>query len=209
MKNRQKSLIVMIALALMILLACQDHAEELGTDENSSSSNDLATETDEEKENDADLEHVEEPEDMEQEETTDDLDEDVKKEEDASASQGNDAVIPTKTEYLDRLNQMEEADRQIEPESTMPDLEEQEAERYQKWDDELNQIYAILTEQLSPEKMEELRVEQREWVANRDEEALVSSLDYEDDETEALEYVATQATLTRERCYVLVSEYME
>src|SRR5690625_1490331 len=180
MKHKQKQLIEMIALALMILLACQDSAEEIGTEENSSPTDERTTETDDEEEaNDADLEHVDEPEDTEREETTDDLDEDVKREEDGSASQENGVVIPTKTEYLDRLNQMEEADRQIEPESTMTDLEEQEAERYQKWDDELNQIYAILTEQLSPEKMEELRVEQRDWVVNRDERALVSSLEYE------------------------------
>ena len=56
--------------------------------------------------------------------------------------------------------------------------------------------------------MEKLKEEQRDWITYRDETAKASSLKYEGGSTEALEYVATQAILTRERCYVLVAKYM-
>jgi len=117
--------------------------------------------------------------------------------------------VRTKGEYLEKLNEMEEADRYAEVGTTIADLEEQEAERYEKWDQELNKIYDLLTVQLRPEEMDDLREEQRDWIDYRDETAKESSLEYEGGSTEALEYVATQATLTRERCYLLVSQYME
>ncbi|WP_026672664.1 lysozyme inhibitor LprI family protein [Alkalihalobacterium bogoriense] len=114
-----------------------------------------------------------------------------------------------KGDYLKKLNEMEEADRQLEPGVTMAELEEQEEERYRKWDEELNKIYGVLKEQLKPEEMDKLREEQREWIIYRDNTAKESSLKYEGGSTETLEYIATQATLTRERCYELVAKYMQ
>lgn len=114
-----------------------------------------------------------------------------------------------KGDYLKKLNEMEEADRQLESGVTMAELEEQEEERYRKWDEELNKIYGVLKEQLKPEEMDKVREEQREWIINRDNTAKESSLKYEGGSTETLEYIATQATLTRERCYELVAKYME
>ncbi|OCA87803.1 hypothetical protein A8F94_08140 [Bacillus sp. FJAT-27225] len=114
----------------------------------------------------------------------------------------------TKDEYLKKLNEMEEEDRHSEVGETTVELEKQEAERYKKWDKELNEIYAVLKEQLSPEQMDKVREEQRNWVKERDETAKESSLKYKGGTYEALEYVATQASLTRERCYALVAKYM-
>ncbi|UOE94583.1 lysozyme inhibitor LprI family protein [Alkalihalobacillus sp. LMS39] len=113
-----------------------------------------------------------------------------------------------KGDYLKKLNEMEEADRQLESGVTMAELEEQEEERYRKWDEELNKIYGVLKEQLKPEEMDKVREEQREWIIYRDNTAKESSLKYEGGSTETLEYIATQATLTRERCYELVAKYM-
>lgn len=112
-------------------------------------------------------------------------------------------------EYLKKLNEMEEADRNLEAGTTMVELEEQEVERYKKWDVELNEIYGVLKEQLSTEQMDKLREEQRNWVKNRDEVAKEASLKYQGGSMESLEYVATQASLTRERCYELVAKYMK
>jgi uncharacterized protein YecT (DUF1311 family) len=74
---------------------------------------------------------------------------------------------------------------------------------------ELNKIYGVLKEQLSKEQMEKLREEQRNWINHRDEAAKKSSLKYKGGSTESLEYVATQASLTRERCFKLVAKYMK
>ncbi|MDG5789918.1 DUF1311 domain-containing protein [Evansella sp. AB-P1] len=114
-----------------------------------------------------------------------------------------------KEEYLKKLNEMEEADRNGEVGTTIAELEEQEFERYNKWDEELNQIYAVLQEQLSREEMNQLREKQRNWISYRDQEAKELSLKYKGGSTESLEYVATQASLTRERCYELVANYMK
>lgn len=114
-----------------------------------------------------------------------------------------------KDEYLKKLNEMEESDRYSEAGTTTLELEEQEAERFKKWDVELNKIYGVLKEQLSTEQMDKLREEQRNWIKQRDEMAKEASLKYKGGSTESLEYVATQASLTKERCYELVAKYME
>lgn len=114
----------------------------------------------------------------------------------------------TKGSYLRKLNEMEEADRNAKAKITMKEMEEQESERYQKWDKELNKIYSVLKKELDPARMEKLRVEQRNWVKNRDVAAKKSSLKYKGGSTETLEYVATQATLTKERCYELAARYL-
>lgn len=127
----------------------------------------------------------------------------------SNSNNGDSATISQKDEYLQKLNEMEEEDRNAEAKTTMVEMEKQEAERFKKWDDELNKIYGILKEQLSPDKMDNLREEQRNWIKHRDEEAKESSLKYKGGSTESLEYVATQASLTRERCYELVAHYMK
>ncbi|MEH7440091.1 lysozyme inhibitor LprI family protein [Neobacillus drentensis] len=73
----------------------------------------------------------------------------------------------------------------------------------------MNEIYGVLKEQLDTKQMEKLKEEQRKWIKHRDEAAKEASLKYKGGTTEALEYVATQATLTRERCYELVAKYMK
>jgi uncharacterized protein YecT (DUF1311 family) len=124
-------------------------------------------------------------------------------------SSNNENVESKKDQYLKKLNEMEEADRNEEAKSTMVEMEEQEADRYKRWDEALNEIYGVLKEQLNPEQMTKLKEEQRKWIKHRDEAAKEASLKYKGGTTEALEYVATQATITRERCYELVAKYMK
>lgn len=126
-----------------------------------------------------------------------------------TSNSDNEITENKKEEYLQKLNEMEESDRNSEAGTTISELEEQEAERYKKWDVELNEIYGVLKEQLSTEQMDKLRDEQRNWIKHRDEAAKESSLKYKGGSTESLEYVATQASLTRERCYELVAKYMK
>jgi len=130
-------------------------------------------------------------------------------EEESQEISSSDTTESQREKYLQKLNEMEEADRYEEAGTTIVELEEQEKQRYEKWDKELNEIYGILQEQLSEEEMAKLREEQRNWITYRDETAKESSLKYEGGSYESLEYVATQATLTRDRCYLLVSKYMK
>ncbi len=114
-----------------------------------------------------------------------------------------------KEKYFKKLNSMYESDRHVEAKETMVEMEEQEVERYQNWDKMLNEIYGVLQAQLPSDEMDQLREEQRNWVKHRDEAAKEASLKYEGGTTESLEYVATQASLTRERCFALVAKFME
>lgn len=129
--------------------------------------------------------------------------------EDEDLSNRNTNTDSQRDAYFKKLNEMEEADRNTEVKNTTSEMEQLEEERYEAWDQVLNEIYAVLNEQLSPEDMEQLREEQRDWIKHRDEAAKESSLKYEGGSTEKLEYVATQATLTKERCYLLVAKYMK
>lgn len=115
----------------------------------------------------------------------------------------------SKKEYLKKLNEMEESDKNIEAGTTMVELNEQASERYKKWDTQLNEIYEGLKAQLSPEQMDKLREEQRDWIKHRDKTAKEASLKYEGGSMEPLEYVTTQANLTKDRCYELVEKYMK
>lgn len=126
-----------------------------------------------------------------------------------SSGQKDGAAESSKDQYLAELNKMEEADRNEAAGTTMVELEQQEAARYKKWDQKLNEIYGVLKEQLSTEQMDQLKEEQRSWVQQRDAKAKQSSLQYEGGSSEQLEYVTTQASLTRERCYALVAKYMK
>lgn len=137
------------------------------------------------------------------------LDDSSKDDDTNEPNQQEDTPVNQKVDYLKKLNEMEEADRYAEDTTTTIELEEQEAQRYKKWDEALNEIYGVLKEQLSTDEMTQLREEQRSWIKHRDEAAKESSLKYEGGTMESLEYVATQASLTRERCYELVAKYMK
>ena len=119
-------------------------------------------------------------------------------------------IAYTKDEYLKILNTQEEADKNKEvTDTTTIGLIAEETERYETWDKLLNEIYGVLKTQLTESEMKKLQEEQREWIVYRDATAKESSLKYEGGTMEKLEYVATQATLTRERCYELVAKYMK
>jgi uncharacterized protein YecT (DUF1311 family) len=124
----------------------------------------------------------------------------------------SDSAKEHKEEYIKKLNdikkEMEELQKNSEAATTV-DMEEEEAYRYKRWDAELNEIYGVLEEHLNKEQMEKLREEQRNWIKYRDETAKEASQKYKGGSMEAVEYVAAQATLTRERCYELVAKYMK
>lgn len=208
MKNKRKILIVMFTLVSALLAGCVN-----ASDESSEESNENSTQSTEE--NSATKNSTDKTESSSEgagSELNNQEDTSSKSDDGQALKSGNsddEMTISNKDEYLKKLYEMEEADRYSVAGTTTIELEEQEAERYKKWDAELNKIYGVLKEQLSAEQMDQLRVEQREWVKHRDEAAKEASLKYKGGTMEGLEYVATQASLTRERCYLLVAKYMK
>lgn len=131
--------------------------------------------------------------------------------EEAAASMGDDQVTDSqKTEYVQKLNATKKELDAVKPtDSSTYALKAVAGQRWETWDDLLNEIYGGLKEQLPPEEMDQLREEQRKWLTYRDESALEASLKYKGGTMENLEYVSVLANLTEERCYELVEKYMK
>ncbi len=119
------------------------------------------------------------------------------------------SVANIKKEFQIKLKEIEtDLTQSSEAAVTQLDMIEAQNEAFTRWDQALNEIYGILESQLSQSDMIRLREEQRGWIKYRDEEAKTRSKVFEGGTMEALEYISTQAQLTKERCYVLVEEYM-
>ncbi|MFD5850048.1 lysozyme inhibitor LprI family protein [Cytobacillus pseudoceanisediminis] len=217
MEKNKKFLTVLLTVALSgVLAACGDSSEESSSqqDSNSSALNEDGGSTDRDS---ADSEENEaenstgssENTQLNEQENTDNSSAASNAGESVESGNQNENHESNKDEYLKKLNKMEQADRYAEAKTTTAELVEQEAERYRNWDEELNKIYSLLEEQLDKGQMDQLREEQRSWIQQRDEAAKKSSLKYKGGSMEPLEYMATQASLTRERCYLLVAKYMK
>ena len=127
-------------------------------------------------------------------------------------SSASNSTANVKEAYLKKLNDTkQEMDdiRKNSKETTTYAMKKMEGDRYDAWDDLLNEVYGVLEEQLAPEVMEPLREEQRNWITTRDKTAKEASLKYEGGTMEQLEYVAVLANLTEERSYELVEGYMQ
>ncbi|WP_226036575.1 lysozyme inhibitor LprI family protein [Aquibacillus saliphilus] len=222
MKNNKKIVTVMLSALLVILVACDNSTNELSAKSNNQSSNNSSTQNADDVPTNKDLIDTDQdttenssqgPDNThlnEKENTSNDTSTDSKNGKSLEFSNSDNEITESeKEEYLKKLNKMEEADRTSEAGTTIAELEEQETGRYNKWDEELNKIYKVLKEQLNTKQMDKLRDEQRNWIKHRDEAAKESSLKYKGGSTESLEYIAMQASLTRERCYVLVAKYMK
>ena len=79
---------------------------------------------------------------------------------------------------------------------------------YEKYDDALNEIYALLKKELSPEVMAELKTEQLQWIEEKEEKAEKERLKYEGGTFENVAWYISLYESTKDRCYELVEEYM-
>lgn len=109
----------------------------------------------------------------------------------------------------DRSEEVDKIRKSYSNDSSTYAMKKVEGDRYDLWDALLNEVYGVLKEQLSKEEMNQLRVEQRNWITYRDDTAKEASLNYQGGTQEHLEYVVVLADLTEERCYELVEEFME
>ncbi|MER1985205.1 MAG: lysozyme inhibitor LprI family protein [Solibacillus sp.] len=110
------------------------------------------------------------------------------------------------SEKLRMAKQQAEA-LQAEDDTTLG-LRKMESERLSIWDGLLNEIYSDLNEILSEDEMDVLRTEQRDWINERDSQALEASLVYEGGTMEPLVYIAVLTNITEQRCYELVENYL-
>ena len=225
MENNKNNLIVMFALVLVILLAgCGNLSDELSAKLNNNSTQ--STDDDSSNKDLTDIEKDTTENSSEGAENTDNNNADAivtdnnnanktentsnnvsLKEEDLST---NNTEGSLKEEYLKKINNAKSEAEELEAgDSSTYALKKVENDRWDIWDELLNEIYGVLKEQLPPEKMDQLRQEQRNWIKYRDDTAKEASLKYEGGTQEHLEYVSVLANLTEERCYELVVNYMK
>ena len=122
------------------------------------------------------------------------------KDNDEENSSTNDTEASLKKEYLQKLNATKKETEELEPtDSSTYALKKVENDRWEIWDELLNEIYVVLEEHLTLEEIDQLRDEQRNWIKYRDDRALEASLKYEGGTQEHLEYVAVLANLTEGR----------
>lgn len=115
-----------------------------------------------------------------------------------------------KDTYIEKLNQTKvKADALEATDSSTYALKKVENDRFELWDDLLNEIYGVLKEQLPTNEFEQLREEQHTWIQHRDESALKASEKFKGGTQEQLEYVAVLASLTEERCFTLVEKSLK
>ncbi|WP_068676737.1 lysozyme inhibitor LprI family protein [Oceanobacillus sp. Castelsardo] len=217
MKNNKKVLIAIFTLVLVILLvACESSSEESSNASDNQSQNNLSQNTNDDSSNANTTESVSNIDtsnsdtivtDHNNTNKTEDTPKNVHtKEEEPSTNYTGGRL---KEEYLKKLNNAKKEAEELEAvDSSTYALKKIENDRWDIWDEWLNEIYGVLKEQLPPEEMNQLKEEQRNWIKYRDDRALEASLKYKGGTQEHLEYVTVLAILTEERCYELVEEYM-
>ncbi len=89
------------------------------------------------------------------------------------------------------------------------EVRKQAVEKYDLWDDKLNEIYGVLKQQLSSTEMEAVKQEERQWIKDRD--AAVKQVEIEEGPGTLAPYAMTMTKLdmTRDRCYELVNLYLK
>ncbi|MCM3786456.1 DUF1311 domain-containing protein [Neobacillus mesonae] len=190
MKNNRKALKGMLLIAVLcIMTACGNSTDESTASDNPPPNNNSAPNTNDDDSLDTDASN------------TDSTDTDTSTD-----------TVSLREEYLEKLKdtkkEMDEMQENPVDDTTYA-MKKVEGDRFDVWDGLLNEVYGVLEEQLSPEEMEQLREEQREWITYRDETAKEASLKYEGGTMEQLEYVMVQNNLTEERCFELVEDYMK
>ncbi|EKN71291.1 hypothetical protein BABA_02392 [Neobacillus bataviensis LMG 21833] len=214
MKNNRKILIGILTVVFAILLAaCGKSSEESDAKlENQSQNNNISQNTTDDSSNEDSTENTSNTDktDTENNDTNEKMDSSNNVPAKAEDSSTHNATVSLKDEYLNKLNETKKEMDEMKPtDSSTFAAKKVEGDRFDVWDGLLNEVYGILKEQLSTEEMDQLKIEQRNWIKYRDNTALEASQKYKGGTQEHLEYVAVLANLTEERCYKLVEGYMK
>lgn len=101
-----------------------------------------------------------------------------------------------------------ELEAQIQEASTQADMNEAGAELFRTWDDTLNIVWKLLEAELDAETMEALRLEERKWIATKEEAVKAAGQEFEGSNLQPMAESMKAAELTKERVYEL-AEYAQ
>ena len=122
------------------------------------------------------------------------------------------ASVFQKEEYEEKLKSLETQIQEMKASGVEPNTDSYKNMadyEYRSWDSELNIIYQALMKCMTAEEAEKLRLEEREWMKNRDQTAHKAISKYNGGTIESLEYTASLADSTKTRAYELLEKYGE
>ena len=99
-----------------------------------------------------------------------------------------------------------ELETKLQEAATQLDMNTTSAELLKIWDDALNTVWKLLESELDDAKMETLRTEERNWIANKDEQVKAAGQEYEGGSMKSMAESMKAVELTKERVYEL-AEY--
>ncbi|MCA1063847.1 lysozyme inhibitor LprI family protein [Rossellomorea sp. AcN35-11] len=121
--------------------------------------------------------------------------------------------VAGKEEYLNKLDNIQKEldampDKKDSDKGVTNAMKNVYGKSYEMYDQALNDLYAVLKKELSPEVMEELQAEQVKWIKEKEDRAHEERLKYEGGTFEHVAFYISLYESTKERCYELVNEYM-
>lgn len=139
-----------------------------------------------------------------------------KDDEQSNSTQENettDQVVGRKTEFLQMLDNIQkELDalpvKEAADSGITSGMNEFYGISYEMYDEALNEIYAVLQNELSPEIRLELEVEQVKWIEHKENLAIQDSEEFGGGSFANVAYVSSLYESTKSRCYELVNNDM-
>lgn len=215
LKKRKNFLMLTFFVMLLVAMsACSNDTEDAASMENQSES-DKALESADDSSQDSTVKSDEsssqEEVSSEQTESTDkkassEANENVQKDE-ISKIEGR------KTEFIERLDNIQKKldempDKKDSDKGVTNAMKNYYGISYETYDQELNEIYALLQKELSPQTMKDLKAEQIKWIEEKENKAKEERKQYEGGTFENVANYISLYESTKERSYELVNTYM-
>jgi uncharacterized protein YecT (DUF1311 family) len=226
-KNKFFTEAILLVILLLGLSACSNSSNETPSSNNQTEPENIEETTDEPSTNDDASENIEEPNPSDQSESDDaNNNNDSKQENNIEEKRQEslatiqkvldalpDKIAGNKQVFLERLDNLQ---KELD---TLPDKEGSDSGAtnamknyygisYEKYDEALNAIYATLKKDLSQETMQDLQTKQLKWIEEKEAKAEEERLKYDGGTFENVALYISLYESTKERCYVLVNEYM-
>ncbi|MGL5414646.1 MAG: lysozyme inhibitor LprI family protein [Clostridium sp.] len=127
---------------------------------------------------------------------------------DTSTTTSTNELAGTKQEYLDELNATKEKLNNYISGQSQTAMNAQSYEIYNIWNNKLNEIWGTLEQKLPASEMSQLRASENQWIKDKEAKEASIKAQYQGGSVMPLEVNMELASLTEQRCYYLVNNYM-
>jgi uncharacterized protein YecT (DUF1311 family) len=203
---KRRNMLILSAMLLAGMSACSQSSDEDATNQSESDTISASTE-DSTKSDDSSVDSTAVSEENKKDQTNETSTENSSKDDTVTKVEGKQAYLEKLDNIqkeLDALPYKKDSDKGV-----TNAMKNYYGVSYEKYDDALNEIYALLKKELSPEVMEELKSEQVKWIKEKEEKAEKERLKYEGGTFENVAWYISLYESTKNRSYELVEEYMK